>query len=169
MWNSTFLLCFLIITILPISNSSAQNKRQLWEISAYSNQPNMVAVLDTISNDTLYVFAFNNRFGIEIDSIKYLKKIEDPKHLALTGTFLGMIGGGVIGNRIAKNSANEEGMFHEIGNWFGELIGTGVGIVIGGIFGAAVGSSLDHPKVINYETRTIDQKIDVLLKLMNEK
>ncbi|MEJ2544233.1 MAG: hypothetical protein P8Y99_09215, partial [Calditrichaceae bacterium] len=68
MRNSTFLLCFLIITILSISNSSAQNKKQLWEISAYSNQPNMGALLDTVSNDTLYIFAFNNRFGIEIDS-----------------------------------------------------------------------------------------------------
>lgn len=82
--------------------------------------------------------------------------------------FLGMIGGGVLSNRITENSTSDKGFLGDLSKDINVFFGTLLGIVIGGIFGAATGASFDRPKYINFETRTIHQKIEVLIKLINE-
>lgn len=135
-------------------------QKQIWEIMCYSDQPYKNVVLYKLSDDTLYLKALGNIYPISVNSIVYLKR--ERKSYAGSGLVLGMIGGGIIGNQISQNTENEDGFFSDISI----MIGTGLGIIVGGIFGFAIGEGLGADEYYDFKKRNIDEKKILLLELI---
>lgn len=157
---------FPVLLLLSIS-ANLFGQIQIWEILSTSNQPYKNVVLDKISNDTLFVNAFGNTYPLDVDSIKYLKRERDTKSYPRIGVLLGMIGGGIIGNHVSRNSANDKGLFSEKRNNLDIFFGTGLGMILGGIFIGAAGSGIDADEYYNFERMNHNQKIKVLEKIVN--
>ncbi|MCD4692021.1 MAG: hypothetical protein K8R79_03825 [Calditrichales bacterium] len=135
-------------------------QKQIWEIMCYSDQPYKNVVLYKLSDDTLYLKALGNIYPISVKSIVYLKR--ERKSYAGSGLVLGMVGGGIIGNQTSKNAEDKNAFYSELGI----ILGTGLGIIVGGIFGFAIGEGLGADEYYNFTKRSIDEKKILLLQLI---
>lgn len=158
---SLFLLLF-----IPIFGNSQSTT---WDIIMHSGQPYPNVWLKKISNDTLFVNVYENTYKLQIDSIGSMKEVKENSSHAFGGFLFGAISGGMIGFVISKNSADESGFFSELGNTTRSFFGTGLGILVGGLFGSAVGSGIDRGEIYNLKKRSHPEKIKLLSKLLAEK
>jgi len=149
--------------LLLFLTASASGKVPLWEIVNVDNQPYKNVILHKLSDDSLYVKAYGKTFSIPVDSLRYMQSEKSSGSYAVPGFFLGMIGGGVLGNLLTGNSGGKN-IFSDLG----KFTGTGLGIAVGGVVGMAMGASSNNPEYYNLRKRTHEQKLSLLMKLLTQ-
>ncbi len=149
-----------IIFMMSITNL-AFCQTPIWEIVTKDNQPYKDVVLKAINGDTLFVKTLGQNYPVAIDSIKYMR--HEQKSYAGVGAVAGAIGGGIIGNQLAKGSGGG-GFFYAPGQMYGTLLGA----IAGGIVGAATASGLNADQYYNFENKTPDERRIILAQVIAE-
>jgi prolipoprotein diacylglyceryltransferase len=111
------------------------------------------------------VKAYGNFYSVHVNSIKSIKR-EKNSH-AGAGFFIGIIAGGILGNRIAHNLANDDGFFSDINNSLNVFFGTTIGMAVGGIIGFSTGKGLGADEYYDFSRRNHNEKKKLLSELIN--
>ncbi len=154
-----------IISLLLLLNSTNSfNQKQIWKIYTNEDQPYSCVVLNTLINDTLYVKAVGNTYGLDINSIKYIK--HERKFKAGIGFLSGMLIGGVYMNYSARKRAENQSKFPIDLSDLGILLSTGIGIIGGGILGVFIGSALGSDEYYNFSKLSSEKKKRIIERLL---
>lgn len=155
--------CIILISTFSTTVFAQSN---IWDVYSLHNQPYVNVTLARLDNETLYVHSFGETYPIQIDSIQMIKRTSPGSSHALAGFLLGMAGGGLAGNIISRASGNHEGLFASWGKEYSAFFGTGAGMLLGGIFGSAVGAGLKPKETYPFANRTYAEKVELLQKLL---
>ena len=147
-----------LILLSPIYGHS-----KVWDLYTLKNEKFSGVLLNKVENDVLFISSNNKTYTIKVDSIKILK-FEKKSYATLLGSIAGIVVGGYLSNQFGqKISVNTKNRWPKI------LIGTGVGMFLGGMVGYNSGKAAGGYKSYDfYKIKNKDSKLKLILKLIKE-
>ncbi len=153
----------LIVFLALLCSGACFSQNFLWDMLTDDNQPYENIFLSEVSDDTLYFNLDGRTHRVHIDSILYLKRA--GRSYVIQGLLLGMAGGGLSGYLISKNNPDKPNFIYTTHRSFFRTV---IGVVLGGVLGAAAGSGLSDDRYYNFSKRSTEQKKALLIKLIDD-
>ncbi|HHJ53778.1 MAG TPA: hypothetical protein ENJ89_11330 [Caldithrix abyssi] len=154
----------LILLVLLASTVALRAQVHSWEIGYTGRQIYPNVILEKLAEDTLYVQAYGDTHAIPIDSIRYVKSLEQKSSYAGVGLVVGVILGGTAGYIVGR-TANTASPLYKSEEDITSFYGTVIGMVGGGVLGYGVGHGLGLGAYYNLKKRDHEQR-KTLLRLL---